>query len=164
MHICAFFPQPSWDLSPSKFDNVELAISKLNDVKQCLPTNRQYNCSLVQCNTISELCNRKDLVIYPTNKNLGPSVTECSNCIHDILETHLLNNNNYEFLTINIARLELKKQCSTFLKIYSTMEHTLPSEAKQTCFKYTLSKSWLSQTHMPQVYGIFEVHKQDIKP
>jgi hypothetical protein len=42
--------------------------------------------------------------------------------------------------------------------------HLLPSEAKQTYCKRAISKNHLLMTRVPQIYGIYKVHKKDVKP
>lgn len=106
-YIPLLYIPSTWD-PPPKLDHVELSIGKfdacLNKMKRALPTCRWHNLSLLQCNVISELWTQKDLVIFQTDKILGPSVAHHSKYIQDVLETHLLNNNNYEFLPLAVAQ------------------------------------------------------------
>jgi hypothetical protein len=159
---------PSTWAPPPSFDKVELAFgnfdAKLNEMKRALPRNRRHNLSPSQRNVVSELRNRTDLVIFQTDKNLGPSITERTKYIRDVLQTHLLNEENYEFLSHATARRELQKQRDKFLEIYSDMGHFLPSEAEEVYFKRAMTKTHLGQTRVPQIYGIYKVHKEDIKP
>jgi hypothetical protein len=88
-----------------------------------------------QGNVISKLHNQNDLRIYQTTKKIGPSVADQSTYLCDIIETHLLNANNYGFLTNADATTALQEQCSNFLEIYGELGHLLPTEAKSTYFK-----------------------------
>jgi hypothetical protein len=115
-------------------------------------------------NVISKLRNRKDLIVYLTDKNLGPSIADRPKYIRDVLETHLLNDENYEYLPSDKAKEELTRQQNNFLEIHSEFGHLLPTEAKQVYFKQALCPDQLSQTRIPQIYGIYKVHKQDVKP
>jgi hypothetical protein len=167
-YIPKLYVPSTWSPPPSKFDHVENAIGtfdkKLNDMLRALPKHRRHNLSPAQRNVIRELRQRTDLIIYPTDKNLGPSVAERPNYIRDVLETHLLNDANYEFLTHERATEELRIQRSKFLTLHGTMEHTLPSEAEQVYFQRSMENFRLNQTRVPQIYGIYKVHKTDIKP
>jgi hypothetical protein len=166
-YIPSLYIPSTWD-PPAQKDNVEFAIGKfderLNEMRTALPTNRRHNLSPAQRNVIRELRTRKDLIVYPTDKNLGPSVAERPNYIRDVLQTHLLKAENYEFLTNDEAKKELRKQRSKFLEIYGEMGHRLPTEAEATYFKRALTKERLSMTRVPQIYGIYKVHKTDKKP
>jgi hypothetical protein len=137
---------------------------KLNDMRRALPSFRRHNLSPSQRNVIGELQDRSDLVIHQSDKGLGPTVSERPKYIRDLLETHLLNEENYEFLSPEIAKTELKKQKEKFLEIHRDMGHTLPSEAEEVYFKRAMSKEHLGKTRVPQIYGIYKVHKKDIKP
>jgi hypothetical protein len=66
----------------------------------------------MQRNIISELWSHKDLIVYPKDKTLGPSFADCSKYIRDVLETHLLNDANYEFLPPNKVKEELKNNAT----------------------------------------------------
>jgi hypothetical protein len=83
-------------------DDVEASLSqfdcKLNEWHCHLPKTRRYNLSQPQRYILNELATCKDLIIFPTDKNLGPSMAECDNYIPDVLNKHLLNHKNYEFL------------------------------------------------------------------
>ena len=83
----------------------------------------------LQHNVIRELWQRPNLIIFPTDKNLGPSESEQKGYIQDVLETHLLNDKNYEYLKPETVRTELGKEKTNFLAIYKAYRHLLHSEA-----------------------------------
>jgi hypothetical protein len=57
-------------------------------------------------------------------------------------------------------RTQRTRKC---LEIYAKLGHLiLSSEAKQTYFKRAMSKNHLSTTCVPQIYGIYRVHKKDV--
>jgi hypothetical protein len=167
-YIPKLYIPSTWEPPPSTCDEVEFAISKfdmkLNAMRKALPSHRRHNLSPAQRNVISELRNRNDLIIYPTDKNLGPSVSDRSSYIRDVLETHLLNDENYEYLPLEVATRELQKQRSNFIQLHQDLGHQLPTEAEETYFKRALHPSRLSKTRVPQIYGIYKVHKKEIKP
>jgi hypothetical protein len=80
-----------------------------------------------------------------------------------VLQTHLLNDTNYEYLPVETAKKELQTQRHNFLAIYKGLGHLLHSEAEATYFKRATSTEHLCNTRVPQIYGIFKVHKKDLK-
>jgi hypothetical protein len=93
------------------------------------------------------------------DKNQGPSISEHRPYIWQILAEHLLNKNHFQYLPMDDAKIRIAAQPCRFLKIYSDWSHTLPLEAEETYFKCDLTKDNLSQTRVPQFYGIYKVHK-----
>ena len=71
---------PSTWSPPAAKEPVEFALAnfdeKLNDFARALPKHRRHNLSPSQRNVIRELRDRPDLIVYQTDKNLGPSVSE----------------------------------------------------------------------------------------
>jgi hypothetical protein len=60
---------------------------------------------------------------------------------------------------------ELIKQKDNFLRIYKAIGCLLRSEVQETYFKEAKTKSHFGQTtRVPQIYGIYQVHKREIKP
>jgi hypothetical protein len=112
-YIPSLYMPSTWSL-PVCFSNVELAFGAfdkhISRLRQELPMFKRHNLLPVQRNVISELRSRKDLIIYLTDKNLGPSVADCPKYIRDVLKSHLLNDANYEYLPPDKAKEELKTQ------------------------------------------------------
>jgi hypothetical protein len=165
-YIPSLYLPSTWD-PPAKHDRAELALGELDKrlhvLNRALPKHRRHNLAPSQRNVIQELRTRTDLVIHGTDKGLGPSVSERQRYIREILQTHLLNDANYEFLPPETVKAALAKQKDNFLEIYNELGHLLHSEAEETYFKRATSKNHLSQTRVPQIYGIWKVHKKDLK-
>jgi hypothetical protein len=69
----------------------------LHSAKKRLPTTRRYNLSLPQRSVLQELRARPNLIIYPTDTNLGPYIMDRLKYIHAMLSAeHLSNTDNYE--------------------------------------------------------------------
>jgi hypothetical protein len=100
-----------------------------------------------------------DLIIFPTDKNLGPSVSERSEYIKQVLAEHLLKTSNYEYLDRQRAELALSQQKERFIGIHKQYADQLPSEAEKTYFERALSKEHLATLRTPQFYGTYKVHK-----
>jgi hypothetical protein len=120
---------------------------------------RRYNPSRPQRQYLGDLAQRQDLIIFPTNKNLGPSIAERQPYIRQSLAEHLHNEDNYQYLPTEDATIKLAAQRCRFLKIHSDWSDMLPSEAEKTYFKCALlNKDNLGQTRVPPFYGCYKVH------
>jgi hypothetical protein len=161
-YIPSLYLPSDWQPPPAP-DDAEYAMSKFDNrltaLIRALPRSRRYNLSRSQRQCLGDLAQRQDLIIFPTDKNLGPSIAERRPYIRQILAEHLLNEENYQYLPTEDATIELAAQRCRFLKIHSDWSHTLPSEAEETYFKRALTKDHLGQTRVPQFYGCYKVHK-----
>jgi hypothetical protein len=124
-----------------------------------IPRYRRYNLSPSQRHVLKELARRSDLIVFPTDKNLGPSISERPRYIRQVLTEHLLNSDNYEFILPSNVAAALETQRSRFLQIYAEWGFSAPSIAEETYFQRALSDSSLNRTRTPQIYGMFKVHK-----
>ena len=165
-YIPSLYLPSHWE-PPAKNQTAEFALSefdtKLNDLRRALPKHRRHNLSPSQRNVIRELQNRPDLIIFQTDKSLGPSLSERPQYIREVLTTHLLDDANYEYLSPATATLELQRQRNNFLRIYKVLGHTLRSEAESVYFKRATKDNHLDRTRVPQIYGIYKVHKAQLK-
>ena len=98
---------------------------------------------------MSELSTCNDLIIYPTDKNLGPSVAARNNYIPNVLQEHLLNPENYEFLPLETAHSKIRKQRQNFVHLYAKHHRSLISEAEVVYFKRATSDTHLAKTQVP---------------
>ena len=138
------------------FDNFDAMIT---DERRSLPWTRRFNLTPSQRNVLSELTQRPDLIVLPTDKNLGPCVIERKEYIDQVLKEHLLQKQNYEQLSPEIAKIELQKQRASFVSVYEKFKHTLPTRAEETYFSRAMTPEYLNSTRVPQFYGTFKVHK-----
>jgi hypothetical protein len=132
---------------------------RLTAIEKNLPKFRKYNLTPSQRYVLKELARRSDLVVFPTDKGLGPSISNRTHYIRQVLTEHLLNSENYSFIPPDNVETELAAQRARFLAIYGEWSETLPSEAEETYFKRALKKSKLDATRTPQIYGMYKVHK-----
>ena len=161
-YIPSLYLPSNWQPPPAP-DAVEYAMAKFDDklnvLIRALPRSRRYNLTRPQRRCLGDLAQRQDLIVFPTDKKLGPSIAERRPYIRQILVEHLLNEDHYQCLPTETSETKLAAQRCRFLKIYSDWSHTLPSEAEETYFKRALSKDNLARTRVPQFYGIYKVHK-----
>jgi hypothetical protein len=127
----------------SKFDEKVIVLFR------ALPLSQHNHLNQSQWHCLGDLAQRWDLIIFSTDKNLGPSIAERRPYIRQILAEHLLNEDHCQYLPTEDAKLKLATQHCWFLKIYSNWSHTLPLEAKETYFKPALAKENLGQMWLP---------------
>jgi hypothetical protein len=151
-------------LAPSTYEFTFDSFDKLlTDERRSLPWTRRYNLTPSQRHVLGELTKRPDLIVLPTDKNLGPCVIERKVYIEQVLTEHLSKEINYERLSPASAKIELQKQRTAFLSVYNKYRHTLPTKAEETYFSRAMTDEYLNSTRVPQFYGTFKVHKPDKK-
>ena len=107
-YIPALYIASTW--TPKRVDpKIERCLSRFQAAitrkLRLLPRRKHYNLSPLQRQCMSELRRRDDLIVFPTDKNLGPSVTNPrSTYIEQALSEHLMNKSNYEYLEPPIAK------------------------------------------------------------
>jgi hypothetical protein len=147
-------------LAPDTFEFLFDSFDKqITEARRSLPVTRRYNLTPSQRHVLGELKKRPDLIVLPTDKNLGPCVIERSVYIAQVLQEHLLQTLNYEQLLPDTVTSELQKQRDAFVAIYDAHCHTLPTRAEEVYFKRAMTDSHLDSTRVPQFYGMFKVHK-----
>jgi hypothetical protein len=102
-----------------------------------------YNLSPNQQQCLRELATRNDLIIYPTDKNLGPCIIERNQYILQVLLEHLTNTINYTMLPTETVAAELKQQRSNFLAINKKFHREIQTPAERTYFSRALDNSIL---------------------
>jgi hypothetical protein len=106
---------------------------------------------------LKQLKQSKDLVILPTDKNLGPAILNRDQYITQILSERLLTP-AYLQLSKETAMNKLENTKQLFLESYQTHEHLL-SRAETEYF----SRSFKNSHRIPTFYGIPKVHKTPLK-
>jgi hypothetical protein len=150
--------------APDKFEFAFDHFDKLlTDERRSLQWTRRFNLTPSQRHVLSDLTKRPDLIILPTDKNLGPCVIEREKYIAQVLKEHLLHEMNYERLDPETARDELTKQKFDFISIYCKYGYALPTKAEETYFKRAMANDYLAAKRCPQFCGTFKVHKPDKK-
>ena len=161
-YIPKLYIKSDWIPNPAP-DHVELALERfdralLNTINT-LPWTRRYNLTPSQRHVMSELTKRNDLIILPSDKNLGPCIIERDQYIQSVGKEHLLNSSNYEFIPPNQTLQQLAIQRTQFIDCYNKYCDTLTTTAEQVYFKRAMSPANLNKTRVPQFYGTPKVHK-----
>jgi hypothetical protein len=97
--------------------------------------------------------------MFPSDKGLGPTVSERTRYMRQVLTEHLLNSDNYQYIPPECVEMELAAQKASFLRIHGEWGDTAPSEAEATYFRRALTPQRLRNTRTPQIYGMYKVHK-----
>ncbi len=116
----------------------------------------------VQRRTLSELQQRKDLIVLSTDKNLGPCILARSVYIQRALQEHLLNVDNYCQLPPEEATTAMETQKQQFLECYTRNRESLQTTAEKTYFERATKTTFLNATRIPQFYGMPKVHKPGV--
>jgi hypothetical protein len=137
---------------------------KITDFEKSLKTAQQNlmrrygnrslsNLTSLQLATLRSLRLNTDIVIKPTDKNLGPALLDVNSYIRQVLQEHLLTA-DYKQLT----HAEMSTKMSTLKTTLSnliTSHSTVLTEAENTYFKRSLSATF----RLPIFYGLPKVHK-----
>jgi hypothetical protein len=132
------------------------------NVRQAVESNnhKQHpytNLTSVQREVLKQLKQSKDLVILPTDKNLGPAILNRDQYITQVLSEHLLTP-AYLQLSKETAINKLENTKQLFLESYQTHKHLL-SQAETEYF----SRSFKNSNRMPTFYGMPKVHRTPLK-
>jgi hypothetical protein len=78
-YIPSLYRPSDWQPPPAP-DDAEHAMSKfdekMNVLIRALPRSRRYNLNRSQQHCLGDLAQRQDLIVFPTDKNLGPSIAK----------------------------------------------------------------------------------------
>jgi len=114
------------------------------------------NLTPIQAQTLRLLKRNKNIVIKPTDKNLGPAVMDTNDYVDKILKEHLLTN-TYKQLTHT-------EMLNTMTDLKSALTNAIQSnadklsQAELTFFKRSLT----SHFRLPIFYGLPKVHKNPV--
>jgi len=114
------------------------------------------NLTYAQIKTLNILKQNKNLIIKPSDKNLGPAVLDTSTYIKQTLNEHLLTK-DYRQLTELEAKLLMDKARNTLQKLITDHQDIL-SKSEYTYFKRNIYEF----KRTPIFYGLPKVHKTPI--
>jgi hypothetical protein len=114
------------------------------------------NLTPIQHKVLKELKSNKNIIVKPTDKNLGPATMDTEGYISQILQEHLLTN-TYKQLTKEEAINKIDNIKLRFKGLLHHYKNTL-TDSESTYFQRSL------QLHcrIPIFYGLPKVHKQPI--
>jgi hypothetical protein len=131
-------------------------------LKQLITTNNDKiqpytNLTPIQKSTMRELKHLSEFIILPTDKNLGPSISNRDDYIKQVLQEHLLSP-TYTQLSETIAFQRLAETKELLINSFETYRHLL-SQPEIDYF----TRSFQEHHRIPIFYGMPKVHKTPMK-
>jgi hypothetical protein len=114
------------------------------------------NLTPLRMQALNSLKKNQNIVIKPTDKNLGPAVMDLTKYIQQILQEHLLIK-DYRQLTTDSPRPEMER-IKHYLKNMISANRNLLPKAELIYFQ----RSFQLQHQIPIFYGLPKVHKNPI--
>jgi hypothetical protein len=114
------------------------------------------NLTSYQKTILNQLKNNRNIIIKPTDKNLGPAIMDKKSYIEQILHEHLLTN-TYRQLTAVEANTILDETKNTLKAIITSNKDKL-SVPETTYFQ----RSFKGKYRLPIFYGLPKIHKQPV--
>jgi hypothetical protein len=147
--------------APLEVENQITVFEKLlkDEQQKLIACNRKINLNNltpIQQKILKELKSNKNIIIKPTDKNLGPAAMDTETYIQQVLQKHLLTNNYIQFTKVE-AKHRTENLKLTFKNLFNAYKKTL-SESELTYFQCSL------QLHcrLPIFYGLPKVHKTPV--
>jgi 6-pyruvoyl-tetrahydropterin synthase len=158
-----YIQNKQWHPPPAPL-NIEEKITEFEKIlkaKQLQLIKKHKNLNLTnltpqQRTVLNQLQHNHEVVIKPTDKNLGPVAMDVESYIQQILKEHLLTN-AYKQLTLTEATERMESIKSTLNSIISANQDKL-SSTEATYFQ----RSFKSNHRLPILYGLPKVHKKPI--
>jgi len=150
-------PPPASILIEDQITRFEKSLKKENELLQKKYRNKNIsNLTPLQFKALKELKQNTNLIIKPTDKNLGPAIMDRVFYINKILKDHLLTK-DYIKLSQNeaLSKLQLLKET---LKIFIKENQEKLSQPEITYF----SRCIKLQHRVPLFYGLPKIHKNPI--
>ena len=166
-----YVPNPYWQ--PDKAaPKIESAIDRfkhsLEQKASSKQTSTKPNLRLTDTEALAELRDSDDLIVLPTDKNLGPAVVDKETYVRQCLTEHLLNTKNYERLTAKEAKRRMYNARARLIKM-TLKEKKLPADSdderyfKRSLFLPNTPDGIRTTDRTPQFYGAPKVHKHPWK-
>jgi len=114
------------------------------------------NLTPIQAKAMRLLKNNKDIIIKPTDKNLGPAIMDTSKYVHQILTEHLLTDDYRQ-----LSQLETEDRMSQLRKDLKNLINANIKNLSQSEITY-FKRSLLSRFRLPIFYGLPKVHKTPV--
>ncbi|KOR27710.1 hypothetical protein TI04_12745, partial [Achromatium sp. WMS2] len=112
----------------------------------------------IETATLSQLQKNTNIIVLPSDKNLGPCIMEREKYFHMILNDHLLNNSCYKKLT-NTEAHTLHTDNTDKLKELILFSNKLVAEDSEE-LAYFLCRFAITKNKISQFYGMPKVHKK----
>jgi hypothetical protein len=151
---------PNWNPPPApiQLEDSITDFEKLLKTSHIRSTQKHFkvnlsNLTTLQARTLKILRQNKQLIIKPTDKNLGPALLDLDAYIKQVLQEHLLTN-DYAQLTPYEAK-DRMEEIKRDLKQLISSNRNLLTTAETTYFDRSLK----TRLRLPVFYGLPKVHK-----
>ena len=156
----SLFISSGWEPEAEQVPNelrIRLAAFASNVWKNFKPKPYRSNLNHIQAAALQELRNNDDLIVFSTDKNLGPAIIERDEYVRRVLTDHLLHKETYRRLTEQEARGRLK----AIQKIVENFigRNLPPKDPNGTFIQRSMEKS-LQNEPFSQFYITAKVHKE----
>lgn len=153
---------PDWNPGTANRE-IECALDRFEDTLRHLVTNRrrQFHANLAryELNQIRLLRSNPDIIILPSDKNLGPAAMDTSRYVRKVLTEHLLNAKQYQLLTAEEAterQMKAAQKMWALIESYAEADSFSERESQYFDRRYKQRES----CRVPQFYGTPKVHKE----
>ncbi len=160
---------PSTWKPPAASEQVETALSNFeNAIKLAITTNPKQeafspNLTRHEQRLLKNLRDNKDVIILPTDKNLGPAAMDTADYVQQVLQEHLLTT-NYEIIHETTALRRMTLAAQDMWEIFSDLHETGRLEDQEATFlQRSFQMKQRGQFRMAHFYGTPKVHKNPIK-
>lgn len=136
-------------------DNFE---EEINVLRRNLPSYRRFNLRPIQRRALSILVLNKLIIVFPTDKGLGPYVIDRDGYMRGALKEHLTNTANYKRLTTAEAEIAYDLQKKNLISLFTQHKHII-KEKEVTYFMRSFNEKRKKPARRPMFYGLAKVHK-----
>jgi len=150
-------PPPASSIIEEKITEFEKALKTLlQKVRKRHEMRRLSNLNHIQWSALQQLRHNKDIIIKPSDKNLGPTAMDTTTYIRQVLQEHLLTS-AYRQLSQGEAK-NIMERSKTYLKELLSQHSKYLSKPELTYFQRSLKEFH----RLPIFYGLPKVHKEPI--
>jgi len=149
-------PPPASSSIEDKLTQFKKLLKQTHNLRKKLKGKNLSNLTKLQSKTVYTLKNDKDIIIKPTDKNLGPAVLDLDAYVRQILHEHLLKNDCKQLSKESaLQKMENIKQT---LKTMIANSHGILTKAELVYFQC----SFHLQHRLPVFYGLPKVYKNPV--
>ena len=158
-----YLPSPFW-VPKTASTEIERAIDRFETTLKTLVlqhrSRNRPNLLRYELRLISSLRQNKNIIILPSDKNLGPVSMDIDEYVKIILTDHLLDKKRYTILSVEEAIMAREKTHSDMWDLIN--QHNEAGDFEKFEWDY-FSRSYLRPTRNSKFYGLPKVHKQPLK-
>jgi hypothetical protein len=158
--VPSFMPQLAAEEIEDALEDFEVRITQLHKATQN-PRLNSPNLPPAQLKRLQEIRDDPNLIVVPTDKNLGPAIMDKSDYINHCLDDHLLNDANYR----RLDEAEAHRICYNAIAALKrlTINDKKLFKTDSSAFKYFYRSLKVRGRRRPQFYLMPKIHKNPLK-